>query len=625
MITAKIIADSISEDGVRITTMELEYPRFIHGEMLTHRCLVGETKLSFDLPSGVTGSEFKLYEMSMKEFHDKWHKGSSPRKPSQYVERDMSGISSGAVYTAKEASILLEMSGASNIRGLCRKGVIKTQNPNKGRTEDHLILGEDLISHYGSPRMTSHSMRSRLKKMRIRMLDEDTNKVCSTHVTDIWKVGEKETFRLKAGGREVCATADHKILTEHGWRELQDIKVGDKVMASKKGVEERSDPLAHKKINGQWVSKWNKQVIQEVSDRQGGVCEVCTEAKTLEIHHLKPVHQYPELAFDITNVVAVCSGCHRSHYHAKQGWQKDVGQGLIGALVEVEEIVANGVEEVYDLSVESDFHNFFADGIVVHNCFSRNAASSRAIPIKKMIEQVERDPAIPSHWGKNQSGMQAKEELTGEALEAAQSWWDVAANQAAEMAHMLSLTGLHKQVVNRVLEPFQRMKTVVTATEWDNFSELRNHKDAQPEIQMLAKEMLEGMEKSTPALLKAGQWHLPYVDYCEELGYTVPHDDDYENGRYDLTLEEARMVSASCCAQVSYRVLDTDIKKAKAIFDKLITSEPRHSSPFEHVATPMPDDLLISKTERNGITHVDRFDNAWSGNFREWIQWRQVL
>ena len=290
-------------------------------------------------------------------------------------------------------------------------------------------------------------------------------------------------------------------------------------------------------------------------------------------------------------------------------------------------IIADSISEdgVRITTMELEYPRFIHGELLTHRMFSRNAASSRAIPIKKMIEQVERDPVWPSHWGKNQSGMQAKEELTGEALEEAHIWWDVAAGQAAERASMLDSTGLHKQVVNRVLEPFQRMKTLVTATEWSNFFELRNHEDAQPEIQLLAKEMLEEMENSTPALLKAGQWHLPYVDYCEELGYTVPHDDDYENGRYDLTLEEARMVSASCCAQVSYRVLDRDIEKAKKIFDKLITSEPRHSSPVEHIATPMPNDLLISKTERNGITHVDRFDNAWSGNFREWIQWRQVL
>lgn len=289
-------------------------------------------------------------------------------------------------------------------------------------------------------------------------------------------------------------------------------------------------------------------------------------------------------------------------------------------------IIADSISEdgVRITTMELEYPRFIHGELLTHRMFSRNAASSRAIPIKKMIEQVERNPVVPSHWGKNQSGMQAKEELTGKQLESAQDWWDVTARQVAMFAQYMADDGLHKQVVNRVLEPFQRMKTLVTATEWDNFFELRNHEDAQPEIQLLAKEMLKEMENSTPALLKAGQWHLPYVDYCEEFGYTVPHDGDYENGRYDLTLEEAQMVSASCCAQISYRVLDAALKKAKAIFNKLITSEPRHSSPTEHQSTP----IILTGCDwkdQEGITHQDRWGNLWSGNLRGWIQWRQVL
>jgi len=54
-----------------------------------------------------------------------------------------------------------------------------------------------------------------------------------------------------------------------------------------------------------------------------------------------------------------------------------------------------------------------------------------------------------------------------------------------------------------------------------------------------------------------------------------------------------------------------------------------HMTPFEGVAKPMIRNTLytfalISDTEQ-GITHVDRKLRLWSGNFRGWIQYRQLI
>ena len=57
------------------------------------------------------------------------------------------------------------------------------------------------------------------------------------------------------------------------------------------------------------------------------------------------------------------------------------------------------------------YPRFIHSEVMTHRVFSRNASSSRAIPVKKMIEQVRNNPAMPIHWGANQSGMQAKNEL----------------------------------------------------------------------------------------------------------------------------------------------------------------------------------------------------------------------
>ena len=280
---------------------------------------------------------------------------------------------------------------------------------------------------------------------------------------------------------------------------------------------------------------------------------------------------------------------------------------------------------------ELEYPRFIHAEIMTHRVFSRNAMSSRAVPIQKMIEQVREDPAMPIHWGKNQPGMQAKEELQGYSLERVQWLWEDAAKEAAYIADNMDKCKAHKQLTNRILEPFQRMKTVVTSTEWDNFFWLRAHPDAQPEIQELANSMYAAMvankEMGKVVELNPGEWHTPYFgEGCWTQDSGTP-------------LEEALIISSSCCAQVSYRKLDDSLEKAKNIFEKLIESKPCHASPTEHQATPIRDmvdwdfdrpfkdgiNTPNPKTWEKGITHMDREGRLWSGNFQGWIQHRQRI
>lgn len=273
-------------------------------------------------------------------------------------------------------------------------------------------------------------------------------------------------------------------------------------------------------------------------------------------------------------------------------------------------------KEIVTFSLE--YPRFIHSELMTHRLFSRNAASSRAIPVAKMIEQVRNDPACPVHWGKNQPGMQAKQELKGMDLDSAKESWQWAAKHAAHCAEAMALVGAHKQITNRLLEPFQMMKTVLTATELDNFFWLRKHPDAQPEIKLLAEKMWEALEVSDPVELASGDWHTPYFG----AGYWLKD--------CGVSLEDALAISSSCCAQVSYRVLDDSLEKARDIYKKLVESKPVHASPFEHQATPMPNfsatDFLRGKVwDVEGITHEDRDGNLWSGNFKSWIQHRQLI
>ena len=240
-------------------------------------------------------------------------------------------------------------------------------------------------------------------------------------------------------------------------------------------------------------------------------------------------------------------------------------------------------------TLEIEVHRFILPEINTHRTLSRNFQSSRAVPIKQMIEQVRNDPAMPLHWGKNQPGMVAEAELSGEDLEFIKEQWVIAAGLAAIQADAMNALGVHKQVVNRILEPFMWTKGVVTGTQeaWEAFLKLRAHKDAQPEIQALAFKIKDALENSEPTQLQVYDWHLPYVDQN-----TFPSE-CYESWK-DRLMDMIK-VSTSCCAQVSYRRLDDSVEKAIKIYDMLnlpcrgvYPENPPHFSPTEHVAYYRP-------------------------------------
>jgi hypothetical protein len=274
---------------------------------------------------------------------------------------------------------------------------------------------------------------------------------------------------------------------------------------------------------------------------------------------------------------------------------------------------------------ELEYPRFIHSELMTHRMFSRNSASSRAIPIEKMLSTIESNPAEPVHWGKNQAGMQAKEELDDLYKRCARTTWQTAMEASVRCSKALHDYGVHKQVANRITEPFQHMKVVMTSTELNNWFWLRDHQDAQPEIKELASKMQKALNNTVAFKLKPGEWHIPYVK-TERIGGKVVYIDT--NTDLEMTTEDALKVSASCCAQVSYRKSDTSVSKARDIYSKLIESEPCHASPVEHQAmcfdrTPII--LRATSTWPEGITHVDRQGNLWSGNFRDFVQHRQLI
>lgn len=273
---------------------------------------------------------------------------------------------------------------------------------------------------------------------------------------------------------------------------------------------------------------------------------------------------------------------------------------------------------------ELEYPRFIHAEVMTHRVFSRNAQSSRAVPVSKSLEQ---EIISPVTWGANKSGMSSDTSLTQEAINEVAYYWNAAARTCQDFAERMAKAGLHKQWANRCLEWFSPIKVVVTATEWDNFFWLRDDPEAaQPEIVELARKMKEAMEQSTPQLLQPGQWHLPYVGTWFQVEEHQQFYTKLESGEViEINLETAKKVSAGCCAAVSYRN-NPSIEKCLEIWDKLFSGPKPHLSPVEHQATPMFEQRYVWEGGwQRGATHLDREGKLWSGNLRGWVQLRQVI
>lgn len=278
---------------------------------------------------------------------------------------------------------------------------------------------------------------------------------------------------------------------------------------------------------------------------------------------------------------------------------------------------------------------------MTHRMFSRNASSSRAIPVEKLIQDVLDDPAVPLFWGGNQKGMQAarecnekirlysrpiidqnygspfvnfeREEYTNEEA------WLRARDQATEMARAFADAGYHKQLVNRLLEPFSHITVVATATNWSNFLALRDHPDAEPHIQILAREIRKALDGADVQELQPGEWHMPFV-LKQDVVDAIDHLRNGEKLNPTPERIENRLIKLSVarCASTSYKTVDgfdMTLDRAIELHDKLLNSNPMHASPFEHQA--QADEWVnINNWYVNAEQH---------GNFTGFIQYRKTL
>lgn len=223
-----------------------------------------------------------------------------------------------------------------------------------------------------------------------------------------------------------------------------------------------------------------------------------------------------------------------------------------------------------------------------HRAISKNAESGRAIPFTALEEKVKGDMFIPKFtpkqkgmqgYGEHDAHLEADRDFRGYSPE---EYWREAGMTMLRYAREFDKCGYHKQVWSRLVEPFTYVKGIITATEWDNFFNLRIHHQAEPHIQELAIAIYEARRSATPKELPGGAWHIPYIDYIEGDRYFNTIDKVMCG-----TVADAIKIGLSLCAQVSYRKQDTSVEKADKICESLFPiDEPIHASPSEHIATP---------------------------------------
>lgn len=223
------------------------------------------------------------------------------------------------------------------------------------------------------------------------------------------------------------------------------------------------------------------------------------------------------------------------------------------------------------VTAEMTYPRMIHSELLTHGMLRRNSASSRAIPASVLRLRTVQNPAYPGSWGQNQKGMQAEQEVAD--TDAAEAWWLQGLHLMAAHHAQGEALGLHKQVVNRVIEPWMMITIIVTATDWANYFHLRNHKDAEPSFQKLAKQMWDLYHESMPVYRSPGEWHLPLI---------------LDEDRKEANLDTLKKVSTGRCARVSYLTHEgkRDLGEDVALHDRLIAAGdeggPMHMSPFEH-------------------------------------------
>lgn len=501
-------------------------PMFVARQWIRHRtaCLAGDALLYFDLPGAEKRGRRQRYNVSIADFHRMWTKGTehpTAKKKPLYISR----IDPDHEYTIPELARRVGRR-EETLREYVRSGALESRRvvPTSPRAPSIFVPGRAWHAFALRQPTVRVDMRGRLSSMRLRSCDEQTGEITHTKVADVWESGVKPVFRVTLeNGYSLKMSKDHRCLTERGWLTLAEATGLRR--SERGGVTWRSDAPAFS-VNGapayrdrEWLSARRAEglSIDEIAARAG--ISYHSVRKYLKLYGLSySPREKARLAGLAQRGQRRTSRARRAltpeHLEilrrARSGpasnfWKGGMSTRLVRQFSKVARIEYVGDEMTYDLEVAGPYHNFVANGFVVHNSVNEYSGRYSLMP---MLFYTPSEQQLQTQSAKNNQGRSGQSVPAEKYAEATARWNEV--RRLSQSAYEWMTTQEMARELARIDLPLS------TYTQWywkidlhnlQHFLKLRVDSHAQWEIQEYGRVMAGMLKKLAPHSYEA------WIDY----------------------------------------------------------------------------------------------------------------
>ncbi|MFI8854362.1 FAD-dependent thymidylate synthase [Streptomyces sp. NPDC053499] len=459
-------------------TFFISAPLFVFREFHRHRvgwCLAGDTEITLESEAG------NLRRKTIKDLYQQWHHG---------VEDQLPWSAGGVTWHTKAGKWMAQVrrQGACHYLGL----------------HESREAAESAVLEFREQHPTTRLRRlGSVRRNHVRCYDEETLTAQRARIVDVIESGVKRLIRITtASGRELRCSVDHAVFTPEGWRKAGELAVGDAVMAAGTAARpsERLVPPSLRRGIGVWTSMQRERLIAEQDS-----CHLCSRQfarQDLALDHVIPVADDLSRALDESNLAPACADCHATKSAGEQARAKRGGKVAVARPDEIVAVIEDGEEMTYDLSVEGPWHNFLANGIVVHNSYNEESGRYRQLQPVFYIPDASRKLVQQGRPGKYEfvAGTAEQHELTSRSM--AEVY-----RKAYETYEEMLAAGVAREVARAVLPVglYSSMYATCNARSLMHFLGLRTqHEQAkvpsfpQREIEMVGELMEEQWAKLMP-------------------------------------------------------------------------------------------------------------------------------